>query len=161
MNIKTHKLLVSQIPEDLKEGEEIEVSAEGIAWLKRVFLCWMDMGEFRHQPLVKTTDYFLWRYARRPAPAVKPEDVPINGCIPGDEVMTSQKRYRPWRLGDRIPAPLMVRKKIWKKGRWAYAQTAGPSDGVYLVPTSANGIDFETLLLHYEQHDGSPCGVEE
>lgn len=67
-----------------------------------------------------------------------------------------KKRLRPWRLGDKIPAPLMVREKDWPKHTWDYASVL---DGG--VQVGAFSYMFKELLAEWEQHDGSPCGVEE
>jgi len=67
MSIKQHKALVAAIPEDLKEGEALEVSDDGASWAQIKFVGYGYagiMGPYSHQ----------WRYARRPAPALPVED---------------------------------------------------------------------------------------
>jgi len=63
MDIKQHKALISQIPEDLVEGEEIEVLVEEDEWRKVVFSKW-HIGRFCACLMDRSGD--VWRYARRP-----------------------------------------------------------------------------------------------
>jgi queuine/archaeosine tRNA-ribosyltransferase len=57
--ISEHKKFVSQIPEDLKEGDEIEVSDFGIRWKTRAFVQYVASG------VQVKNEKKIWRYARR------------------------------------------------------------------------------------------------
>jgi hypothetical protein len=179
VDIKTHKALVAAIPEDLRAGEKIEVSLNGDFWQAAVVL--KDCKIYVNGSPLNYIGFPGWTYARRRAPKLKRpvrsdgldaddiaengrnvglrDDIELSGCIPGDEVMV--KLYRPWRLGDKIPAPLMVRRKTWRAGTYRYAFP--DDDGCYVLENGVGlvGSTFDAFLEDWVQVDGSPCGVEE
>jgi hypothetical protein len=102
MNIKQHKALVAAIPEDLKEGEEIEVSDDGIEWSIAQF-----SGYSCHYFVNATTRgdamYETWYYARRPAPVIK------------------RLKDEPWEFGSFDPLNRMMYRAVDSDGSaWAY-----------------------------------------
>lgn len=64
MTITEHKTLIAAIPEDLTEGEEIEVSNNGKKWVSIQFKRYSKIGKI-------VTCGIAWKYARRPAAAHK------------------------------------------------------------------------------------------
>jgi hypothetical protein len=79
---------------------------------------------------------------------------PLNGCLPGDEIM-----HRPWRIGDKIPAPLMVRFKSMDPGEWFYARPC--KYGIRIMDDKGSYMQYQTAFDNLILHDNSVCGVAE
>lgn len=62
MTVTEHKKLVSQIPEDLRDGEEIEVSDDGEDWHRIQFYGYASCGK-----VGRAWSRGHWEYARRHA----------------------------------------------------------------------------------------------
>jgi hypothetical protein len=100
MDIKQHKALVAAIPEDLVEGEEIEVSVDGVVWEKRFFVSFSpDLHIQSYHPTKSFPKNSIYSpYARRPAPMItfhaineKPfQDLNVRPLLRGRYIVTEE-----------------------------------------------------------------------
>jgi hypothetical protein len=125
MTITQHKALVAAIPEDLKEGEAIEVSDDGESWAQIKFVGYGYagiMGPFsRHQ----------WRYARRPAPALPVEDRAGNDL--GTAPAVKRLKDEPWPENE----ALRFRAVSHSGNAWSYGERPNLRTGLWWVSACA------------------------